>query len=72
MYRRLSAAGAAIALIVSPLYAGSAKPALVRASQSVTGESRLGNQNDLVFIVGIAVVAAAILLLSEDDDPVSA
>ncbi|UVI40450.1 hypothetical protein [Qipengyuania spongiae] len=65
--RRLVLPMAALTLVATPLGAQIAS----REAAPVEGANRIGGESSLVFIAGIAVVAAAIVLLSEDDDPVS-
>ncbi|MCV0382505.1 MAG: hypothetical protein K5799_03485 [Erythrobacter sp.] len=65
--RRLVLPIATLALVASPLGAQVA----LRDTAPVEGANELGGESSLVFIAGIAVVAAAIVFLSEDDDPVS-
>ena len=70
--RKLLAAAGAAALITAPLSAG-VEP-LARSSAPADGASELGDNSSLLFLAGIAAVAAAVLLLSvdEEDTPVSA
>lgn len=70
--RKILAAAGAAALITAPLTAGPAP--LARSSAPAEDASDIGARSSLLFIAGIAVVAAAVLLLSvdEDDEPVSA
>ena len=70
--RKLLAAAGAAALIAAPLSAG-VEP-FARSSAPVDGASELANNSSLLFLAGIAAVAAAVLLLSvdEEDTPVSA
>lgn len=65
--RRLVLPIATLALVASPLGA----QVVVRDTAPVSGANGIGGESSLVFIAGIAVVAAAIVFLSEDDDPVS-
>ena len=67
MLRKFCFTGAAAALVFAPVLAH----AETRATAPVEGESALGGQSPIVFLAGIAVVVAAIVFLSEDDDPVS-
>lgn len=73
MFRKLASGAVIAALVATPLAAQSARAQLDRASAPVEGESELAGQGTIFFLVGIAVVAAAIVFLSEDDDdaPVS-
>lgn len=70
MVRKLLMAGAAASLTAAPI---AAQEAAVNARQSApaSGESALGGDSALIYLLGIAVVAASIVFLSEDDDPVS-
>lgn len=70
--RKVTATLLASALVATPLAANQAVGQ--RASQPVTGESELAGNANLFFLVGIAAVAAAIVLLQEDEEgaPVSA
>ena len=56
---------AVASMIATPI---AANASLDRASEPVEGESELSGQSNLFFLAGIAVVAASIVLLSEDDD----
>lgn len=67
MFRKIVLAGSAAALLATPVIAS----ADTRSSAPVEGASELAGQATILFIAGIAAVAAAIVLLSEDDDPVS-
>ncbi|MCH2486272.1 MAG: hypothetical protein MK010_00805 [Erythrobacter sp.] len=67
MFRKICLTGAASALALVPVLA----QAETRASAPIEGENELGGQSPIVFLAGIAVVVAAIVFLSEDDDPVS-
>lgn len=64
MVRKIFLAGVAGAVLATPVLA----EAEIRASAPVEGESELGTRSPLIFVVGIAAVAAAIVFLSEDDD----
>lgn len=70
MIRKLVYLSAASSLFATPIMAQSVS-AQDRSSQPVDGESELAGQASYLFLAGIAVVAAAIVLLSQDDDPVS-
>ena len=60
--------GAALGLALAPVAAAGAS----RASQSASDSSELASGANVLFLAGIAVVAAAIVLLpQEDDSPVS-
>lgn len=64
-------AASSIALVGAPLMAQAND---MRTSAPVTGESSLSANNDLLFYLGIAAVAAGIVLLiddNDDDEPVS-
>ena len=67
MLRKICFAGAAGAVALSPVLA----QAETRSHAPIEGESAIGGQSPIVFLAGIAAVAAAIVFLSEDDDPVS-
>jgi hypothetical protein len=67
MLRKICLTGAAAALTLAPVLAH----AETRDHAPIDGESALGGQSPIVFLAGIAVVVAAIVFLSEDDDPVS-
>ena len=69
--RRISLTTAVAALVATPIAAQQSRAELSRASEPVAGENELVGESSLVFILGIAAVAGAVLLLSEDDDPVS-
>ncbi len=66
MVRKLLIAGAAAALIAGPIAAQDS-----RQSAPVSDESELGGNSPLIYLIGVAVVAASVVFLSEDDDPVS-
>ena len=70
MVRKLLMAGAAASLITAPI-AAQETANNARQSAPVSSESELGGDSLLVYLIGIAVVAASIVFLSEDDDPVS-
>lgn len=72
MIRNLVLASAAFALAATPVAAQQIRAEIQRQSAPVKGQNDLGGENTLFFIIGIAVVAASIFLLSENDDPVSA
>lgn len=60
---------AALGLAMAPVAAAGAS----RASQPISESSELASGANILFLAGIAVVAAAIVLLpQEDDEPVSA
>lgn len=67
MFRKICFVGAAGAIALSPVLA----QAETRGNAPIEGESAIGGQSPIVFLAGIAAVAAAIVFLSEDDDPVS-
>lgn len=71
MIRNAILVAAAASLAAAPVSARQSQPHLQRDSAPVTSESKLGGSN-LIFYIGIAAIAAAILLLSQNDDPVSA
>ena len=71
MIRKIVLASAAMALVAVPVAARQPQQTLNRASGPTASESRLGGSN-LFFYLGIAAIAAAILLLSQNEDPVSA
>lgn len=70
MVRKLLIAGAAASLIAGPIAAQEAS-ANTRQSAPVSGGSELQGNSPLIYLIGIAVVAASIVFLSENDDPVS-
>lgn len=70
MVRKLLIAGAAASLIAGPI-AARETASNARQTAPVSGESELGGNSPLIYLIGIAVVAASIVFLSEDDDPVS-
>ncbi len=70
MVRKLLMAAAAASLIAGPI-AAQETASNTRQSAPVSGESELGGDSPLIYLIGIAVVAASIVFLSEDDDPVS-
>lgn len=72
MKRILLAAAATVGLVAAPLAANQSQ-ALVRASAPVEQGENLSADSNLFFIAGIAAVAAAIVLLAEDEEgaPVS-
>lgn len=72
MLRKLAGSFAALALVATPLAAEQAAVETSRDAAPVAGESALVGQSTLYFVLGIAAVIAAIVFLSEDDDPVSA
>lgn len=69
MIRSLIATGIAASLAASPVFAEQTN--VQRESAPVASESQLGGST-LMMLVGIAVIAASIFFLSEDNDPVSA
>ncbi len=69
MLKNIALAAAAASLATAPV---SAQQAVSQDSAPAESESTLGGSQNLLFFVGIAIVAASILLLSENDDPVSA
>ena len=73
MVRKLALAAGIVALSTAPLAASQARAQLSRDAAPVGDASDLGDSNTIYFIAGIAAVAAAIVLLSEDGDdaPVS-
>jgi|GEM_PF-1297954 len=70
MVRKLLIAGAAASLIAGPI-AARETASNARQTAPVSSESELGGNSPLIYLIGIAVVAASIVFLSEDDDPVS-
>ena len=68
MLRKMAFASGALALAAAPV---AAQADLSRSVAPVEGESELQGQSTLFFVLGIAAVAAAIVVLSEDDDPTS-
>jgi hypothetical protein len=70
MVRKLLIAGAAASLIAGPI-AAQETTGNARKSAPVSDENELGGDSPLVYLIGIAAVAAAIVFLSEDDDAVS-
>lgn len=70
MVRKLLMVGAAAALIAGPI-AAQETVGNARQSAPVSGESELGGDSPLIYLIGIAVVAASIVFLSEDDDAIS-
>ena len=70
MGTKLVALGVGIAVLATPIAAQQVQ----RASAPAAQESELGGQNSLLFFLGIAAVAAGVVLLSEDEDdnPISA
>ncbi|GMM93300.1 hypothetical protein [Qipengyuania sp. MTN3-11] len=73
--KRIVLASAAMALAAAPVTAQQARAVPVRDAAPVEGSNALGGalggESTLFFVLGIAAVAAAIVFLSEDDDPVS-
>lgn len=72
MVRKLVLMSTAVALAVTPLATAQARADVQRSSAPVEQKNDFAANSTWVFIAGIAVVVAGILLLSEDDDPVSA
>ncbi|WP_435418350.1 hypothetical protein WAB17_01870 [Parerythrobacter aurantius] len=65
--RHLAAAAAAVGLAAAPLAAES-----VRSAAPVTAASELEGNSDVFYILGAAAIVAAIVLVaSEDDEPIS-
>lgn len=71
MLKKIAIPGLVLAVASAPLGAAYARAEVQRQAAPVNGESRIGGESNLFFFLGIAVVAASIFLLSEDDDPVS-
>lgn len=71
MKRLITAAALALAVTAAPI---AASQATSRVTQPVADESALSANSNLFFILGIAAVAAGIILLQEDEEgaPVSA
>ncbi len=70
--RKVGIGALALAIMATPLAAQQGIGGLQRATAPVTDANEL-NGNDLFFVLGIAAVAIAVVLLAEgDDDPVSA
>jgi len=69
MIRKLVIATVAASLTATPVLAK--QVSVQRDSAPVAAKNELGGSS-LLMLIGIAVVAAGILLLSEDNDPVSA
>lgn len=67
MIRRSLAAIATLGLVAAPLAAGQAQ-GLLRSSAPVVDGSELSANSNLFFFAGIALVAAAIVLLAEDEE----
>ncbi len=70
MVRKLLLAGAAASLIAGPI-AAQETASNPRQSAPVSDESELGGDSPLIYLIGVAVVVASIVFLSENDDPVS-
>jgi len=72
--RKLAIYAGIAGLIAAPLTAQQSDAAAARQSAPVSGESDIGGQNNLIFLLGVAAVAAAVAFLSEDGDdaPISA
>ena len=70
MLKYLALTAAAMSLAAAPVAAQQAEAQIQRETAPAKSESELGGQN-LLFLLGIAIVAASIVLLSENDDPVS-
>ena len=70
MLKKIALATAALSLTAAPIAAQQAQ----QSAQPASEESDLGafSGPNLFFYLGIAIVAVSILLLSENDDPVSA
>lgn len=76
MFRKFAAATAALALVSSPVLAVQSPVEIQREAAPVSDTNELGGnplagESTLYFLLGIAAVVAAIVLLSEDDDPIS-
>ena len=72
-FRKLTLAAAATSLAALPVAAQAAQAAPARASAPMAGESELGG-SDLVralIIILIGAIGMGVLLLSDDDAPVS-
>ena len=69
--RNILLASAALSLAAAPVAAQQAKADVQRQSAPVSEQSELAGNTTLFFILGIAAVVAGIILISEDDDPVS-
>lgn len=72
MIRKLVLASAGFAMAATPVAAQQIRAEIQRQSAPASAGNELGGDNTLFFFAGIAVVAASIFLLSENDDPVSA
>ncbi len=72
MLRKVLAGFVGAAVVAAPLVAGDVS--MARSSAPFTSETALSGDSNLLFIVGIAAVAAAIILLQEDEEgaPISA
>ncbi len=69
MLKKIALATSAIALAATPIAAQQANAEIQREAAPVSQESKLsGNNTTLYFILGIATVVGAIVLLSENDD----
>lgn len=71
MTRKILAAALGIAVAATPLAANPA-PVLQRVTEPTADESNLAADSNLFFIVGVAVVAAGVVLLQEDEEGVPA
>lgn len=67
-YRSFVPGLAALALVASPVAAQAADADISRSSAPVEAPNALASQNSIVFYLGIAAVALAIVFLSEDGD----
>ena len=63
MLRKICLVGAVGAIALSPVLA----QAETRGHAPIEGESAIGGQSPIVFLAGIAAVAAAIVFLASDD-----
>ncbi|WP_379549288.1 hypothetical protein ACRAQ7_01605 [Erythrobacter sp. W53] len=72
--RKLAIYAGIAGLIAAPLTAQQSDTSAARQSAPVSDESDIGGQNNLIFLLGVAAVAAAVAFLSEDGDdaPISA
>lgn len=71
MKRLITAAALALAVTAAPI---AASQATTRATQPVADGNALAADSNLFFLIGIAAVAAGIILLQEDEEgaPISA
>ena len=68
--KKLTLAAAATALVAAPI---AAQSSLARSSAPISEESELGGEiTPGLIIIALAAVGAGILLITDDDDPVSA